>query len=481
MGLLNYTTQQLNALLASIAGKELASNKNQANGYAGLNAAARIDQSQGQWMSYASLAAAPIPAAYYALMGNKAAPMYAGGVEYWCDGTNYIKLAPYDIYPYLGQVATRCGTMDSFYAGAWQFCGRTVHKATEDLTRIKVIHPNWVTPSGTGADTASGDTLTLEAVIEYPLNTFTRITYNGANATVIASGSESTPDWVNINIPKGAHFGIRYYGICGAAGGLCATSVNYVPVYATTSSSFTEGQNNVNGGSTPNLLLTTNPVFGAGGIVFRPAAIIGYTTNKSFFILGDSIAAGVKDAEDHAIASGFLERKLSRGIINFARGGENINGLVSGNRATKRVAFAQYCSHVITNYSINDINAGRTAAQIVADLIALKTAYFANKPFYVCTLLPNTTSTDSWATDGANQTVIANNAARLAFNDSVLSGGVTVADGVIDVSTVAQSTYSSSAFKAFGTGMAITADGTHPNHKGNIYLSSNLSIPAELT
>jgi lysophospholipase L1-like esterase len=374
---------------------------------------------------------------------------------------------------YIGVVASRCGAMDQYYSGNWYMDGATVHVATEGLTKLKVIHPNWSVQGL--ADTGSGGTLTLSATIDY-INTagvqiLTPITYSGATTTVITNGNNSNPDWMVVDIPKGRTFRIRYHGVWTV--GMCATGSNYIPIYA--SGTLFEGQNNGNGVDVANQLTSASPTYAVGSIVFRPVAILGNTNRATVLICGDSIAVGTKDAEDYALKCGVLERSIPFGVINIARGGE-LAQVVTSTPAniSKRIALAQYCTHVIVNYGTNDLASGYTAVQVQGFLNTFYTQNFVGKSYIVCTLLPKTTGT--WDTAAA-QTVTVYDAQLLALNDIILTGTITGQSGTIDLHEIFSDAYATNKWKVYGTtATAITSDGIHPNHKGNVYGASKINI-----
>ena len=374
---------------------------------------------------------------------------------------------------YLGVVASRCGSMDGYFSGNWNMDGATVHTATEALSKIKIIHPNWSTQGL--ADTGSGGTLTLSVTIDYKntagVQVLTPVTYAGSTSTVIASGSNSNPDWTSVDIPKGRTFRIRYHGVW--ATGMCCTGNNYVPIY--TSGTLFEGQNNANGSSVANQLAIASPTYSTGNIIFRPVAILGMTNRASILICGDSIAVGTKDAEDYALKCGALERSIPFGIINIARGGELIQVVTTTPaNIAKRAALAQYCTHVITNYGTNDLASSYTAVQVQGFLSTFYTQNFVDKSHILCTILPKTTG--SWDTTTA-QTITSYDAAILALNDLILTGTIAGQTGTIDLHEIYADGYASNKWKVYGsTATALTSDGIHPNHKGNVYGASKINI-----
>lgn len=399
---------------------------------------------------------------------------FVGDSEYKCIGPKQIITAnePFGLKPYIGQVATRCGWMEGpFSAGNWYLDGATIHQATEHLTSIKVIHPNWASTASTAIDTGTGGTMTLSVSIEYPAGVFTDVTFDGGNpiATVL-SGENTNPDWCVVDIPKGAWFAVHYNGHSPVA--LARTSINYTPPLS--SWGFKEGQNHTNGSPVTNNLHTNSPVYSNAGVVLRPYAIVGMTIRPSVFILGDSIDAGYSDVADSAGVMGHLERAIPYGVINASIPGDRLGYQITGTTCAKRAAFAQYCSHVIVGAGINDLSAGTTPATLAGYHATLKTKYFANKPYFIRTILPRTTGT--WDTSAA-QTITAYDANISAMNDLIMAGNISGQNGAINTHDIFADTYANNIWKAFGSpANAITTDGIHPNHKGYVYGASNLNL-----
>ena len=367
----------------------------------------------------------------------------------------------------IGLVASNCrvGVFNS--AGAWKTDQRTVHVAAENLTKIKVIHANW--DSFGGNDTASGGTLLIESVIEYPVNTFTRITYSGSNTQLLQSGGESTPDWAYVSIPKGAIFGVRAYAICSSN---LSSAASW---YASYNGYMSEGGNN-SLTSVTNQVVSTSATYAPGGVVVPVIAIVGYTSNKSYLLSGDSITAGSSgDAADAQYKKGIYERATNYPCINTGLGGESItNGAMT--RFSKRGALARYCTNVHIAYGTNDFVGGNAAATILSAINSYLTTYAANKVVSVSTIIPFSTGTFV-ATGGTGQTAHANEAVRVATNNLILNGGILVPHTVVDTYTPFADSYSSAFWKGFASPNQITTDGTHPSHIGCIYLASNINLP----
>jgi lysophospholipase L1-like esterase len=397
------------------------------------------------------------------------------------------------IAPYLGIVATRCGCLNpTFVAGMVASTNRSAHFATEDLTSIQVVYPNWT--AGTNTEANMDSAASLVCYIEYPIDVYTPVTFAGASSAAAAAGANFISDFISVNIPRGALFYVR------AGFGLTGSTVNGIPTNnysirpnwgsGTTTGSYWEGV--LNSASLGSVSLAGTK--GSGGTSGNndgfntqadnrivPLGILGMTTRPSFFIAGDSVAASVGDVPDSQLAAGFIARALGNryGYFNAAVSGEQVNGLTNNAQYLQRSFMAQYCTHVICQYGTNDIgvSSGRTAAQVIADISAFRNKWFAGKRFYQCTLLPRTTSTDSFITE-TNQTPVATDSVRAAFNDQLRLGALTTRfDGILDVDQIVQNSYIGRKWKAFGTTTnALTADGTHPTTFGSQYIAAQLNM-----
>jgi lysophospholipase L1-like esterase len=210
-----------------------------------------------------------------------------------------------------------------------------------------------------------------------------------------------------------------------------------------------------------------------------PNAILGRaigTPDIAVLGIGDSIMDGDNDtnaANDGNAAGGW-----------FLSGLYNVNGrtIPSGRAANsgltaqtfvassaKTLQFVKWYTHVVSEYGTNDIINGRTSAQILANLQTIWAALKSNGARYVIqtTILPRTTSTDSFVT-AVNQTPrsgFATNATRTTLNNSINSNvGANGLDAVFDLLAVVQDpTLTDRWIATLGGGIAATGDGTHPD------------------
>jgi hypothetical protein len=130
------------------------------------------------------------------------------------------------------------------------------------------------------------------------------------------------------------------------------------------------------------------------------------------------------------------------------------------NRTQEITLANNYCSDLISEYGINDIDGSRTGAQVMADIQNVRNQ-FPTKPFFQTTLPPATNSTDSWATV-ANQTynTASTNTQRINFNNLV-RGVFSGLSGYFEVADLVESGRDSGYWQANGTAQSYTQDGLH--------------------
>lgn len=317
---------------------------------------------------------------------------------------------------YTGQVATRAKIPDQYTTTSKQLMSRSRHRAAVYLTSIQVMFPNWYVNQGVAGETATGGVATIEASVEYPIGTFTRITFSAANQGSIANGGQLLSDAVTVNIPDRAFFFIRSWFSHGTGIPYC----NHV-------TDWTRGEFFVSGATTTNYVMGSEPNTATyvptsdAKFLYAPCAILGQTSEPSVFIWGDSRQNGYNTVEtfyDDSTDIGTIPRCLGPyfAYINASATGDRISFAIAAGGMTNRVALAQYCTHVVDAMGINDVGASATAATILANKQTAWTAF--GKPTIGTTLPPVSTSTDVFVTV-LNQTTAATNAARTGLNDLI--------------------------------------------------------------
>jgi len=171
------------------------------------------------------------------------------------------------------------------------------------------------------------------------------------------------------------------------------------------------------------------------------------TVATSVALLGDSIMAGNDDAGYGNILGGWGLRLFDAyPHIYLPFAGEKLQDVAVLSNNYSRFELSSFTTHVLAAYGRNDLGAGRTAAQMKADLLAYAKPYMARgQTFIFSTILPCPSSTDGWFTV-TNQTKEPTEAVRVAFNqwlrDPSASGFVAQANAqVADVPSAGVARY----------------------------------------
>ncbi len=362
---------------------------------------------------------------------------------------------------YLGQVATRTYQPFGFYAGNTSIQSRSTHFARDAVSSLQVVLPNWYGVAGTG-EVAPGADASIAASIEYPSGSFTPLTFAGAPSGTIPDGGFAVSDPAKVVIPVHAQFWVRtnYHNPNGV-------------IY--------EGFNNAFAGDGSELSpavqadKTTSGAIAASGLLYMPAAILAETTKPSVLCLGDSIMLGVRDTFDDLTGDqGIVARSIgpSFGYANFGLAGDTIGAVLASHK--NRVALASYFSHVVSDYGgPNDYN----SPTILTDISSLGALFPSNKRFQT-TRVPNSTSSDGWATVTAQSSGTA--AFFRAVNQSIRAG-VQNWDGYFDVAAVLESAPDSGLWNVGPDGShPLTADGVHPDTLGNVLVARSSAVRPEV-
>lgn len=375
----------------------------------------------------------------------------------------------------LGQIATGCFIPRFKAAAQTIMLSISPHVAFDAVTSLQVVLPGWYATNDAvdSEKNVGADTTYTSAYIEYPRGTFTQLKFGGSNGVTISDGGQAISDALAIAIPRGAMFWVR---------------VRYTNSAGIITTPY--GANLNNGGKirwgatgTDDADLLTDFVLAGGnttssGHQFAPIAIIAQTKERSFFLAGDSIAAGNSDVWDGFGADlGILARSVGAfaPYINVAVGGDRMDFFVTEH--AKRIALAQYCTDFIMNYGVNDFASGRSDAQMAADEQSILGYLPANiQRKWVTTITPVASSSDSFATT-ANQAANVNNPARRAANDRrrLVPTGF---DGCIDIADFVEAGRGSGIWSVANG--APTGDGTHPNFATYLRVKNARLISPEL-
>lgn len=384
---------------------------------------------------------------------------------------------------YLGAVATGGRISNNFSLSNKQFNSRSHHVARDTISGLRIELPAWWwqrKTSGTYTQYREhpvGGPATYRAAIEYPEGTFTQVMFNGSASAEVAGGGAVLSDMTPVSIPEGASFWVRTYassawGIIFEDGDGGQTTV----IDRANGESLEYAASGLADKTLGGLIVDSNA---AAGPIFRPTAVVAMTRKPTFLLTGDSRAWGYGDTPNALGDAGELERLIgpNYGYMNVASSGDWLN--IFRDHGTRRAALQQYASHVVVQAAINSLRSGgsgqaKTAVQVLAEQQQVL-EMFPTKTRIVTTTAPSTSSSNNFV-DQAGQTVNANSAQIIAFNEAVRAG-VANSVGSIDLADAAESSRNSGKWKTNGTARAFTSDGLHSTTLGYREVSSDL-LPA---
>lgn len=388
----------------------------------------------------------------------------------------WLKLSGRTRTPYIGVVATRCVVPSDIFTDPAGVGGpimsRTYHYATDNITVLQVGYAAWAPQVG-NTDALPTHDLTLQGSVEFPVGVMHQLTWGGNATATVTPGQTLFSDPLAVTIPYGAKFFLRRRTNGASWSIVNTTNAPFTLPFGFMSQVIADDANGdaVNYGTADQTMSGTVTVSDTTSFC-PPCAVIATTTQPSVALIGDSITGGYKDAvQPNEGICGIVQRAVSKlcGSINLGTNADTILGFITGTNATRRLGLAAYCSHVVTQYGINDLLAGNSAAQIEANLASLW-AMFTGKPVIQTTITPDTTSTDNWATT-ANQTPFAASAARIAVNTFIRTVPAPL-NGVFDVCHTFESSLNSGLWAAPG----VTVDGVHPTGAGYELISQSGDI-----
>jgi lysophospholipase L1-like esterase len=306
------------------------------------------------------------------------------------------------------------------------------------------------------------------------IGTSRRVTWGGAvSTTLLGSGSAVVGSTNALSDPLPFYFP--------------GNTILSVQTYATlTSGQYWRGRGVVSGTGERNeegVTVTDRSISGgASGTAswsIGPNLIVGIPDNplaRAVAIIGDSIATDTGDtASSSTGVAGYIERGLGIDVPNakFTRGGEKLANWITRSYSQINDSVT-YHTDAIIELGINDVGTPDTLATMQANLGAIVAKLRSQGlRVYVCTLTPWTTSTDSWATT-ANQTVTANEAVRVGYNDWVRTMPIGIA-GVIEAADIAETARNSGKWKVTGAANYATADGVHPSAAMHLLMSASVT------
>lgn len=312
--------------------------------------------------------------------------------------------ARYPATDHAGLTATPSGV-----TGHTSEVSRLRYLALSDLTGPAPVYANFGYP-----DTDNPNSITIEAAIEYPSNTFHPLTFNdGDPSAVLVPGAIIEADPHDLEIPQGAPFFVRT--------GTTVAPGDVFKAPASTADFLGEGVER-DAGTAEVSSGTITTVYGQ--FVNGPLAILSAGAyRRSVALVGDSNTMGLNVSRNSAfgelacIAAGV-------GYFQLGAASERASGVATPGGYDRRLELVGRCASAVVAYGTNDFINGRTFAQVRDDLLTfydlLITAPRLQRIF-ACTVPPITTSTDGFITV-VNQTPAASTAARLALNEWLVDG-----------------------------------------------------------
>lgn len=386
--------------------------------------------------------------------------------------------------PYLGPIATGVNFPNTQNTtAAMAAMTRKGHYARANVNNnMQLMYSNgWVdtvSNNALGVEKGGGNSIDVKAWIEYPLTVYTQVTFAGSTTGTIANAADMLSDPCAVVIPKGALF-YTYTRVVGNSG-------NDFPYFSTSQAGnplFYTGAGNLGEGC----LMATSGVPTTPGVIvdnfsgrqgFYPSAILGWTSEPTYGIIGDSRTSGVFDVADVSTDLGNLARSIgpTRGYVNCSVAGDRLSSFLKS--SALRQHLLSYCTIVVDELGYNAFN--QQGANNVTSVQAYKKrlAYLFNgKKYARTTLAPWTTSTDNWATT-VNQTVnAATNASQIAYNDWAKAAG----DGVVclDIGAPVESSVDSGLWLPSAT--QNTHEGIHESPAGLLIIAASGNVnPATL-
>ena len=353
---------------------------------------------------------------------------YDGTNLYYSDGKKLVRAVgnPCTV-PQFVNLSTALGLTGQNYTLSY-----SQHMAHGNINMIGIAAANWGIHN-TGSlieDVLGTNPMTIQAAIEYPIGgTRTPLTFSGNATGNCPAGQTISSDLVALNIPDGSPFRVWQQRYC-ADGWIGDFSVN-----------FTDQGDVLNYNNTGNFggaTVTSGTISQGGyyyGLGIRPLCIFGITDvpRPAVALIGDSRVDGVQDP-DYSRFRGCLDRILGPmfATSRIGQNGEKLYNWVTGGNAAKRIALVnKYFTHIVSDFGVNDIYGGTytTVAQLITAINSFD-ALFTGQPLFMCTLPPETTSTDNWVT-ATNQTIsnTTYNTLRVAYNNMLRSAQQTLTVG----------------------------------------------------
>lgn len=363
----------------------------------------------------------------------------------------------------LRNVARSCHMHNDFWAMD-NFTARSKHRITAPVYGLRIV---WANLSSVGVETNYGALSNFECAIEYPVGTFTRVTFGGAASTSIAAGGIVESDEILVRVPAGADIYVRTYGAVTPGQACCRTQSTFGGdndsmrvEFGTTAAPVT---NKVLGGT----VAVTN-----AGISMTPLAIVGLSAKPSYWVEGDSrvVGPGGLNQAPYFGEGGQIAPSLFRLGVAYTqscRAGARVANTVAS--YTKRGWLIQkYFTHVIFELAVNDLDGTQAMFDYVVTNVSALRATFPGHKWIGTTITPVTTGTYI-TLDG--QTPAAKGVWRERYNAGMLANSLGIGfDYVVDVNSVVEGV-NSAGQKVWLPGL--TVDGLHESVAGTLVIAQS--------
>ena len=311
--------------------------------------------------------------------------------------------------------------------------GRAWEMAYVPVSALKVCVPNYYVSSGvSGVETSPGGSVVAHIAVEYPTGTFKELTWTGASTGTVTALSNGCTDLtaLGFTIPAYAKFRINYFldWSGGAGKAVYGSWSNFCD--RANGDEFTIGTA-LTDHTLDDTVLGANSGNGQVTNCWQPGAVMGLSDRSVWWLIGDSITAGVNDMlSDPSGGRGLLGRAatLLGPTLNYGVPGDRATWYAANGTLRNQLAALAGAKSAVLQLGVNDLFSGaRTADNVLTDRATIRTNARTAIPginVYDTTITPETTSTDGFNTT-ANQTTVgasANNA-RAAFNDFMRQGG----------------------------------------------------------
>ena len=368
--------------------------------------------------------------------------------------------------PQLRQVTNRVGIPSLYSAGTTGQMSRSWQISYVPIRKIKVGWANWgvdinnVKGLGAGTEVGPGAPMTLQLSVEYPMGTFTRLTFdNGATSGTISDGATGESDLVDLGftIPPFRKFRIAAYAACASG----TWNMNYQ-----NGCDRARGDEFAFNGA--NNIMNTTVAGSNNASGMRPLYVLAQSDLGVWGMVGGSILTPLGEEDgflDPSGGVGILGRAVARlsPALNYGVPGDLAQYFVASHDRRLAAFLRAGVTRMINQHGNNDFATGRTAAQLLADKASIR-SYIPAVPWFECTSMPRTSGT--WAT-AAGQSVwnAAQNAQRLTLNNTVRAG-IAGVEGILDLASIVETSSANEVGPVKDGGVwlgGLTADGVHPN------------------